>query len=143
MHTFPLNKIPFDTTAIPARIVNTFEEALTCRANDCYTAAGIMIRKTLEVLCEELEIRGGSLYERMQQIGGRVILPPELLEGLNDIRLLGNDAAHIESKTYTTISHEEIDLSIEILKEVMKAIYQYDTLLGRLRALKKGATPSE
>jgi len=50
--------------------------------------------------------------------------------------LLGNDAAHIESQEYTKVGKEEVEIGIELAKEVLKAVYQYAALLGRLRALK-------
>jgi len=58
------------------------------------------------------------------------------LDGLDDLRLLGNDAAHIESQEYTKVGKEEVEIGIELAKEVLKAVYQYAALLGRLRALK-------
>jgi hypothetical protein len=77
------------------------------------------------------------LKERIKQLGTKVILPQELLEGLDDLRLLGNDAAHIESQEYDKVGQEEVEVGIELAKEVLKAVYQYSALLSRLRALKK------
>ena len=74
---------------------------------------------------------------RVKSLGSRVVLPPDLLSGLDDLRLLGNDAAHIESQAYARVSQEEIEVAIEFTKEVLKAIYQYAKLVSRLRGLKK------
>jgi hypothetical protein len=57
--------------------------------------------------------------------------------GLDDLRLLGNDAAHTESTAYEQVSQEEVEVAIEFTKEVLKAVYQYRDLLNRMRALKK------
>jgi hypothetical protein len=59
------------------------------------------------------------------------------MDGLDDLRLLGNDAAHIESQEYTKVGKEEVEIGIEFAKEVLKAVYQYSALLSKLRALKK------
>lgn len=96
-----------------------------------------MVRKTLEELCLERGATGPNLKERIKSLQTRVILPPELLEGLDDLRLLGNDAAHVESQEYNQIGKEEVEVGIEFAKEVLKAVYQYSALLQRLRALKK------
>ena len=61
----------------------------------------------------------------------------ELLDGLDDLRLLGNDAAHIESREYDKVGKEEVEVGIEFVKEVLKAAYQYSALLDRLRGLRK------
>jgi Domain of unknown function (DUF4145) len=97
-----------------------------------------MVRKTLELLCFTQGAQGSNLKERVQALGSKVVLPPDLLAGLDDLRLLGNDAAHIESSVYMRITQEEVDVAIEFTKEVLKAVYQLSALLERLRALKKG-----
>ena len=69
---------------------------------------------------------------------GKVILPQELFEALDELRLLGNDAAHIEAKTFEEIGEDELETAIEFTKEILKAIYQFKGLLTKLRSLKKG-----
>jgi hypothetical protein len=135
--TFPPEVIDFDATNIPTEVREALEEAITCHAQDCFVAAAIMVRKTLEELCRERGAVGGNLRERIQDLGSKVVLPTELLDGLDDLRLLGNDAAHIESRVFNDIGREEVEVGIEFSKEVLKAVYQYSDLLTRLRALKK------
>jgi Domain of unknown function (DUF4145) len=122
-------------------VLAAFEEAIACHAAGCYTAAGIMVRKTLEELCEERSAQGKNLKQRIVDLGGKVVLPKELLDGLDDLRLLGNDAVHVDSKVFQQVGKDEVELSVEFTKEVLKAIYQYDDLLARLRALKKPPPP--
>ena len=55
---------------------------------------------------------------------------------MDDLRLLGNDAAHIESREYDHVGKEEVEVGIELAKEVEKGVYQMSALLTRLRALK-------
>ncbi|CAI2933888.1 putative DNA-binding protein HMt-1.1 [Aminobacter niigataensis] len=47
------------------------------------------------------------------------------------------DAAHIEAKDYDKIGKEESELAIELAKELLKAVYQYTSLVQRLTALNK------
>jgi hypothetical protein len=56
---------------------------------------------------------------------------------MDHILLLGNDAAHIEARTYDEVGADEVGATIELTKEIIKATYQYRGLLGRLQALKK------
>jgi hypothetical protein len=51
------------------------------------------------------------------------------------LRLLGNDAAHIESNVYDKIEREEVEVGIEFTTEVLKGVYQMSALLARLRGL--------
>ena len=131
----------FDATNIPTNVVRALEEAITCHANQCYIAAAIMVRKTLEELCNHQNATGNNLKERIRALGTKVVVPTDLLEGVDDLRLLGNDAAHIESQKFNQVGPEEVEIGIIFSKEVLKAVYQYSALLSRLRGLKKPPTP--
>jgi Domain of unknown function (DUF4145) len=135
--SFPRLCIDFDATNVPPPVVGALQEAITCHAAGCFIAAAIMVRKTLEELCRERGATGANLKERIKALGTRVVLPVDLLQGLDDLRLLGNDAAHIESREYDQVGREEVEVGIEFTKEVLKAVYQYSALLSRLRGLKK------
>jgi len=51
--SFPPERIDFDASNLPESVVNSLEEAIICHANECYVAAAIMVRKTLEQVCLE------------------------------------------------------------------------------------------
>ena len=104
--SYPAETVDFDSSDLPRPVVQAFEEAITCHANNCYIASAIMVRKTLEELCRDRNAEGGNLKKRIAALGNKVVLPQELLDGIDDLRLLGNDAAHIESKTYDQIGQE-------------------------------------
>ena len=139
--SYPPEVIDFDATNVPTKVVNALEEAITCHANECYIAAAIMVRKTLEELCADREAKGKNLKDRIRALGGKVVLPPELLDGLDDLRLLGNDAAHIDSNVYEKIGREEVEVGIEFTKEVLKGVFQMSDLLARLRGLRAPQEP--
>jgi hypothetical protein len=69
------------------------------------------------------------------------VVPPELLAGIDELRLLGNDAAHIKAQTYNEVGKEEVELAIEVVKTLLLGVYQTASLVERLRALKQQATP--
>lgn len=137
LKTYPNETIPFDKTGIPDRVLDAFNEAITCHSNNCFVASAIMIRKTLEEICEYEESTGKNLMGRLKALGNKIMIPNELIEGMDELRLLGNDAAHIEAKTFEQVGKNEIEISIEFTKEILKATYQYEDLLSKLRSLKK------
>lgn len=137
VRTYPAVRIDFDQTNVPPPVVTAFQESITCHASECFIAAAIMVRKTLEELCRERGAQGKDLKERIRDLGTKIVIPKELLDGLDDLRLLGNDAAHIESRQYDQMGKKEVEIRIEFTKEVLKATYQYSALLNRLRGLKK------
>lgn len=138
--TFPAQRIDFERQNIPQKVSSMFEEAISCHANECFTAAAMMIRRTLEEICLDRGAKGDSLKKRIGSLKDKIVIPKELLEGMDELRLLGNDAAHIESKTFEQIGREEVEVGIEFTKEILKAVYQYSHLLSKLKSLKKKDT---
>ena len=55
---------------------------------------------------------------------------------MSELKALGNDATHIEAKAYDNIGREEAEDSIELAKEILKSIYQPQSLVKRLQARK-------
>jgi hypothetical protein len=140
LRTFPAGRIDFDVTGVPEKVRSAFDEALTCTANECYIGAGMLIRKTLEAVCEDRAAQGSNLKVKINDLKTKVTLPNELFDAMDHLRLLGNDAAHIEAKTYDDVGKEEVLAGIDLTKEIIKSTYQYKGLLGRLQALRKPTT---
>jgi Domain of unknown function (DUF4145) len=134
--SYPPELIDFDTAGIPDRVVAAMSEAIQCHGVQCYTASAIMVRKTLEELCADRGAKGDSLRDRLLALRGKVVLPEDMFEGLDDLRLLGNDATHVESRVFEEVGQEEVEIGIEFSKEVLKAVYQHASLVERLRSLK-------
>lgn len=134
---YPAERIDFDTTDVPTEVREALEEAISCHAAGCFRATAIMVRRTLEELCKNRGATGPNLKERIKGLSGKVVLPTDLIDALDDLRLLGNDAAHIESQEYNAVGQAEVEVGIAVAKEVLKAVYQYATLLKQLKALKK------
>lgn len=137
VYMFPNHKITFDSQMIPDRIKAAFDEAIICHSNNCFVASAIMIRKTLEEICEDKKATGENLFKKIEKLKSVVVLPHELLTGMQELRLLGNDAAHLEAKTFEQIGKEELEISIELTKEILKAVYQYESLLKKIQDLRK------
>lgn len=137
LRTYPPLRVDFDATNIPTKIADTLKQAVTCHAEECFVASAIMLRRCLEELCSERGASGATLKDRIGSLRSKVVLPQELFSALDELRLLGNDAAHVEAKTYDTIGKTEVEVAIELTKEILKAVYQLDSLVKRLQGLKK------
>lgn len=137
IESYPPEVIDFDSTNLPPAILASLEEAIKAHAADCFKASALMVRRVLEELCDDKKAVGGDLKKRLASLSGNVVVPKELLDAADELRLLGNDAAHISAKDYDKIGLEESTLAIELAKELLKAVYQYASLVDRLKALKK------
>jgi hypothetical protein len=134
--SYPPELVDFDSSDLPEKVVAALEEAVLCHANQCWVAAAMLIRKTLEVFCDKEGIDSGNLKERVVKLGDSSIVPPKLMQGVDNLRLLGNDAAHVKSKDYDNIGTTEIEVALDFTKELLKAVYQYSGIVERLEALK-------
>ena len=137
IQSYPPSTIEFNSEDLPENVVKSFEEALLAHAAGCYMASALMVRRTLEEVCSDKGAKGENLKKRIIDLRSKIVIPVELVEAMDELRLLGNDAAHIEAKSYDSISAQELSVAIEFTKELLKGIYQYSSLLAKLRNLKK------
>lgn len=136
IYSYPPETIDFDATDLPESVLAAFEEAVKCHSQGCYVASAIMVRKTLEEVCADRNAQGNSLKTRLDDLQGKLLLPKEMFDALHDLRLLGNDAAHVELSDFDSIDASKIEAALDIGKEILKAAYQYKGLMGKLDALK-------
>jgi hypothetical protein len=100
-----------------------------------------MVRRALEDLCDDRGATGPNLKTRLESLSDKIAVAKALVEGLDNLRLLGNDAAHVNLHDFDAIGPTESGLAIEILKELLKGVYQYEDLVAKLEALKRPAAP--
>ena len=129
----PPELIEFDATKIPEPLTRTLREAISCHSSGAYRASAMMVRRLLEEICEKSEVNGGSLHAKLKELRSKVTLPEDLFDAMDELKVLGNDAAHIEAKSYHSIDKEEAELSIEMAQEILKALYQHKSLVERLK----------
>jgi hypothetical protein len=133
----PPEIIDFRTEHIPADIVSSMREAIVAHSGGAYRAAALMVRRTLELLCKNKEATGSNLKDRLAALSKYATLSPQLMEAADNLRLLGNDAAHVEDQTYDDVDEPHAHVAIDVAKEILKAVYQHDDLIARLKSLQK------
>jgi hypothetical protein len=111
---YPPETVDFDGTNLPAPVVEDLEDAVLFRAARCYKVAASILRRCLVELCLDRGADGGSLKDRIMALRDTVVLPAQLMEGLDEVRLLR--AYDIDSK--------DIEGGLVLTKELLKAIYQ-------------------
>lgn len=134
--SYPASTLDFDITAIPPRIEAALSEAINCHAHQCFMACAVMARKTIEALCEEKGASGNNLRERIDDVKGRLAIPDALIGALHELRMFGNDGGHLELKHFENIGSEECEAAIEIVKDILKAVYQFDAITAKFKAFK-------
>lgn len=134
IESYPPETINFDPLGLPTAVLDCLEEAIRCEAARCFRASAMMIRRTLEEVCKERNASGGDLKKRLAALGKQVAIPAAVIDGLTELRFLGNDAAHVEIQQFPQVDKEEVDLALEVVKIVLQAVYQYEGVVQRLAA---------
>ncbi|WP_081717674.1 DUF4145 domain-containing protein [Hyphomicrobium nitrativorans] len=141
LKVLPPTRLDFDRTSIPANLLTTLSEAVACHSVEAYKATALMVRRLLEEICEREGATGPNLHQRLHDLRSKVPLSEALLDGAMELKILGNDAAHIEAKEYAAIGKEEAEIAVEVAKEILKALYQHKTLIARMQKLKSAKIP--
>ncbi len=139
---FPSESIDFDIGQTPEPIEAALREAINCHSARCFKAAAIMVRRTIEEICADQKAEGNNLKQRIEALSTIITIPKALVEAMDHLRLLGNDAAHIEARVYRDLGSAEVEAGIELAKELVKATYQYADLVGKLTALRSSNEPT-
>ncbi len=114
---YPENKLKMN--GVPDEIASAFESALKIKNID-YNICLISLRRTLEMICNNKNAKGKTLYKKIINLIDMKIFPKELKEAYFVIKDFGNEGAHGNGiKLY----QYEIDELIEILYDVIKYLY--------------------
>jgi hypothetical protein len=138
---WPPQLLDFSIEDLPTTCQETLKEAIACHAAGAYRAAAMMVRRLLEEICHDNNAEGADLHKRLEALKSLIVLPKALFDAMGELKALGNDAAHIEARAYDNIGREEAEDSIELAKEILKALYQLKGLVGRLQARKGTTSP--
>ncbi|MDR3154291.1 MAG: DUF4145 domain-containing protein [Deltaproteobacteria bacterium] len=121
---------------VPARIANYYSDAVKTHGMKIYHASGKLCRQVLEfALADRFPKFKGSLYERIKELSGKGMLLTEMASWANEIRELGNDAAHADPFT-----REEADDIMLLTEYMLVYLYTLPGIIAR-RAL-KGSAPA-
>lgn len=91
---FPSQERVFDNS-VPSKVNNAYLEAGKCYRSGVYTAATIMGRRTLEIICNELGAKGErNLFKKIDKLSKDGTFTGRVQEWARRLREVGNFAAH-------------------------------------------------
>jgi len=101
---------------IPDKIRESLLESIQCYKAKSYTATTIMCRRVIEGFCITKGVKGRDLKSSIEKLKKEGIINEQLYEWANELRLLGNEAAHnIDVKFSATDARDTLDFTIAIL----------------------------
>lgn len=101
---------------IPEKLRESLTECIKCYRGKAYTATTIMCRRTVEGFCLLKGVNEKTLAKSIEKLKIDGIINEQLFEWANELRLIGNEAAHNIEIEFTTIDSRDIlDFTIAIL----------------------------
>lgn len=129
----PNNEVVPCPQHVPENIKTVFDEAAICLSIDCYTSSGAMFRLCLDITTKELlktwledntdpniqpnAAQKDKLYNRIEFLIQKNVIPPDLKEYAHHIRLDGNEAAH-EGSTEKQDAEDLLDFTELFLERI-------------------------
>ena len=130
---YPRNSDPLPPE-IPPLVRRTYDSALSCFETGNYEPSVIMSRKTLEGLCRVLGEDDGTLEKRLRHLRDAGTIEPKLYDWANQLRLVGNDAAHDLDLVF---SSEDARDCLEFLKAILLYVFALNERFQQFRNRRK------
>ena len=123
---------------VPATVVRAYSNAARSFSVGLYEPCVIMSRKCIEAVCEELGTTKGNLKERLSILGENGKIDQNILAWANQLRLIGNDAAHDLKIVIEQIdARDALDFVEAILMYVFTLNRKFEEFLERRKNLHK------
>lgn len=112
---FPSNAFHINPI-IPEKLRKALVECIQCYKSKSYTATAIMCRRAIEGFCSIRGVEERNLDLSIKKLRDEGIINEQLFEWANQLRLVGNEAAHNIDSEFTSIDAKDIlDFTIAIL----------------------------
>jgi len=123
---------------VPHAIREAFDEAVLCQRVHAFTAATIMCRRAIEIVCSEEGVKNGSLQDRLKKLLADKKIDNRLYDWADALRSIGNDAAH--EPDYRASKEDATD-AIEFAQAFIEQIFVIEKKFKEFLA-RRTATPT-
>jgi hypothetical protein len=115
------SKLPL--AGLPDEVRRGYESALSCFETGNYEPCVMMCRKSLEAVCMLLGETKGFLHKRLAHLRDKGAIEPKLYSWADELRLIGNDAAH---DFKIRISKDDAHDTLEFLEALLLYVFVLD-----------------
>jgi hypothetical protein len=108
--------------SVPQELRNEHEQARLCFEAKAYTAAGVMVRRTLEGVCAAKgTTKGRPLFQGLREMKESGAIDERLFDWAQALRVLGNQGAHY---TGTQISREDAEDALDLCEALLDYMFE-------------------
>jgi Domain of unknown function (DUF4145) len=100
-----------------------------------------MVRRTLEGVCADHDVKGSSLYDTLGKMKSQGLIDGRLFDWAQELRVLGNEGAHYTGKS---VSEQDAADALSLAEALMDYLYvlsaKFDEFRERRRAERFGGS---
>ena len=123
---------------IPEQLRKSLKECIQCLRSNSYTATVIMCRRTIEGFSQTKGVNESNLAKSIEKLKSKEIINSQLYEWANELRLIGNEAAHnIETIFSAEDARDSLEFTIAILDFTYSFKEKFENFKQRRTAEKK------
>jgi hypothetical protein len=118
------------STKVPESLRLEHSEARSCYNNNAYTAAVVMVRRTLEGVCADNGVKKTPLFKALEQMKENGLIEGRLLEWAQELRVLGNEGAHF---TGHRVSREDAQDALALAEALLDYLYVFSAQFAEFK----------
>ncbi|WP_158827666.1 DUF4145 domain-containing protein [Streptomyces sp. NRRL S-118] len=107
---------------VPTSIAREMVEARACFDANLYTAAAVMVRRTLEGMCIDQGTQKKALFQALQELRDNGKIEGRLFDWAQALRVLGNQGAHFSEES---VSREDAADALSLAEALLNYIYVF------------------
>lgn len=130
LRMFPPN-VWVGSDSIPPDIREAMAESATCLSMACWNAAALLIRRAVEMTCNDRGAKGRSLQDKIDDLAAKSVLTPLLAELSHGIRFIGNTSAHGDD--LSVISGEDATTAFDFAEQLLEYVFVMPAKSGRIQ----------
>jgi hypothetical protein len=125
------NIVPKSFITLPTTLQIIYEEVVGAYNHQMYVLCAAGLRASVESICNDLQIKPGSLPKKIQVLYESGKLSKATSDSLKAHRFLGNNALHLIDRP----SQDELRHAIDLLEHTLREIYEIPSLDKKLSDL--------
>ncbi|WID95723.1 DUF4145 domain-containing protein [Bosea vestrisii] len=116
----------------PAGVGNLWLQARRSLQSESWDAAAVMARSSLQAALRHVKAEGTSLFQEIESLGSRGLLPPTMVDWAHAVRLFGNDSAHpkVDQKP---ASKKEVTEAVRFIEFLFEYLFELPARIEKLR----------
>jgi Domain of unknown function (DUF4145) len=140
LHDFRTVPWPTETTKFPEHwpkdIGRYWVQAQRSLEGKNWDAAAVMARSAVQLALRYHNAVGKNLYQEIDDLAGKGLLPPVMKDWSHEVRELGNDSAHPTPASSGGTQSKDANDVVQFLSTLLQMLYDLPHKIGQYRARK-------